>query len=297
VLVVGLFLVGLGSGAWDVGMNVEGAQVERRLGRAIMPHFHGAFSVGTVLGAVLGAGANGSGVSTSVHLVGVAVIGTVLTVAACGRFLPTGPVEAGRVGAGSAGAGSRRHPMAAWREPRTLAVGVLVLVFAFAEGSANDWIALAFVDGYGVSNAAGVLGFAVFVTAMTVGRFLGPGLLDQFGRVLVLRACAAVAGAGVLLVALGGSVWVAAAGAVLWGLGASLGFPVGISAAADDGDHAAGRVGVVSSIGYTAFLAGPPLLGALADQLGVLRAVLVVLVVLMVAGPVAGAAREPADPA
>ncbi len=298
LLVVGLFLVGLGSGAWDVGMNVEGAQVERRLGRAIMPHFHGAFSVGTVLGAVLGAAANGSGVSTSVHLVGVAVIGTALTVAACGRFLPTGPGP-GPVptGAGRAGAGPRRHPMAAWREPRTLAVGVLVLVFAFAEGSANDWIALAFVDGYGVSNAVGVLGFAVFVTAMTVGRFLGPGLLDRFGRVLVLRACAAVAGAGVLLVALGGSVWVAAAGAVLWGLGASLGFPVGISAAADDGDHAAGRVGVVSSIGYTAFLAGPPLLGALADQLGVLRAVLVVLVVLMVAGPVAGVAREPADPA
>ena len=58
VLVPGLFLVGFGSGSWDVAMNVEGAEVERRLGRAIMPHFHAAFSIGTVVGALLGAAAN-----------------------------------------------------------------------------------------------------------------------------------------------------------------------------------------------------------------------------------------------
>jgi cyanate permease len=268
-------------------MNVEGAQVERRTGRAIMPHFHGAFSIGTVVGALLGAAANNGGVPTSAHLAVVAVLGGGSTHGACRRFLPVEPTPAG------GGAPLRRHPLVAWREPRTLAIGVLVLTFAFVEGSANDWIALAFVDGYRVSNATGVLGFAVFVTAMTAGRFLGPGLLQRFGRMIVLRGCAAAAVMGVLLVGTGGSVWVAAAGAVLWGLGASLGFPVGISAAADDGDHAPGRVGVVSSIGYTAFLAGPPLLGTLADRFGVLRAILVVLVVLAIAVPLAGAAREP----
>jgi fucose permease len=285
-LVVGLFLVGLGSGAWDVGMNVEGAQVERRLGRAVMPHLHGAFSVGTVLGALLGAAANSWHVPTSAHLWLTALLGAGLTQAACRCFLPSAPTPV--EGAATTG----HHPLTAWREPRTLAIGVMVLTFAFVEGSANDWIALAFVDGYRVSNAVGVLGFAVFVTAMTAGRFLGPGLLQRLGRTVVLRGCAAAAGAGVLLVGVGGSVWAAGAGAVLWGLGASLGFPVGISAAADDGDRAPGRVGVVSSIGYTAFLAGPPLLGALADRLGVLRAILVVLIAALVAAPLAGAARE-----
>ena len=54
-VVVGLFLFGFANGAWDVAMNVQGALVERRLGRAIMPRFHAGFSVGTVAGALVGA--------------------------------------------------------------------------------------------------------------------------------------------------------------------------------------------------------------------------------------------------
>ena len=75
--------------------------------------------------------------------------------------------------------------------------------------------------------------------------------------------------AGLLLVVLGGSTALALAGAALWGLGTSLGFPVGISAAADDPVRAAARVSVVSSIGYTAFLAGPPLIGLVAESVGI----------------------------
>ena len=109
----------------------------------------------------------------------------------------------------------------------------------------------------------GAIAFGFFVTAMTVGRLVGGSLLERFGRVPVLRATAVIALAGLLLVLFGGSTPVALAGALLWGVGASLGFPVGMSAAADDPARAAARVSVVSSIGYTAFLAGPPLIGLL----------------------------------
>lgn len=287
VLVLGLFLVGFGSGSWDVAMNVEGAEVERHLRRAIMPHFHAAFSIGTVLGALAGAGANAVGLSTLWHLVLVALLAFAATQWACVAFLPDEPVPA------HAPVPLRRNPMAAWREPRTLAIGLLVLTFAFTEGSANDWMALALVDGYGVSNARAVLGFAAFVAAMTVGRLLGTRLLDRFGRVVVLRVTAVLAATGLLLVIAGGSVPVATAGAVLWGLGASLGFPVGMSAAADDPEHAAARVSVVASIGYTAFLAGPPLIGFLADRVGVLDALWVVPAVLALAVLLAGVAAGP----
>ncbi len=81
-------------------------------------------------------------------------------------------------------------------------------------------------------------------------------------------------------------------GIALWGVGASLGFPVGMSAAADDPVHAAARVSVVSTIGYTAFLAGPPLLGFVGDQVGTLDALLVVAVLLVPAALVVPAARE-----
>jgi fucose permease len=290
VLVPGLFLVGFGSGSWDVAMNVEGAEVERRLGRAIMPHFHAAFSIGTVVGALLGAGANAIDLSTAAHLAVVAVVAGVATQVACGSFLPEAEVVEALTHDRPK---ERRHPMQAWLEPRTLAIGLLVLAFAFTEGSANDWLALAFRDGYDVSNARAVLGFAIFVSAMTVGRLLGTRMLDRFGRVPVLRVTAALAAAGLLLVIIGGSVPVAVVGTVLWGLGASLGFPVGMSAAADDPQHAAARVSVVASIGYTAFLAGPPLIGFLADHVGVLQALYVVLGALVLGMLVVAAAREP----
>jgi MFS family permease len=181
---------------------------------------------------------------------------------------------------------------AAWREPRTLLVGLLVLAFAFTEGAANDWIAIALVDGYGAGEAVGAVAFGLFVTAMTVGRLLGGAVLDRFGRVPVLRAAAVVALAGLLLVLAGGTTPVALAGALLWGAGTALGFPVGMSAAADDPRRAAARVSVVSSIGYTAFLAGPPLIGLLAQSAGILRALLVVLGALALGLLAAPAARD-----
>jgi MFS family permease len=166
-----------------------------------------------------------------------------------------------------------------------------VLGFAFTEGSANDWMAVAMVDGYGTSEAVGALGFGVFVTAMTVARFAGVALLERFGRVVTLRATAAVGLVGLLMVLLGGSVPVAMAGALLWGMGAALGFPVGMSAAADDESRAPVRVSVVSAIGYTAFLAGPPLIGLLAENVGILRALFVVVAALALGLVAAGAAR------
>ncbi|MEP7334030.1 MAG: MFS transporter, partial [Terracoccus sp.] len=182
---------------------------------------------------------------------------------------------------------------AAWLEPRTLLIGVVVLAAAFTEGTANDWVAVALSDGYRLPRWAGVLGFAVFLTAMTVGRLLGTRLLDRYGRLPVLRIMFLAAVVGCLLVVFGGQ-WVAFVGAAVWGVGASLGFPVGMSAAADEPRRAAARLSVVSTIGYTAFLAGPPLLGFLGDHVGVLYSLLVVGAMAVIALLAIPAVREPA---
>ena len=288
VAVPGLVLIGLGIGVWDVAMNVEGADVERRLARSLMPRLHAGFSLGTVAGAGVGAVAAATGVPLSAQVFVVAVLGPVTMTIATRRFLVTRagaqdvPVEEKSRGSGA---------LAAWREPRTLLVGLLVLGFAFTEGSANDWMAVAMVDGYGASETVGAVGFGVFVAAMTVARMFGGAALERFGRVATLRATAGLGLAGLLLVLLGGSVPVAMAGALLWGMGAALGFPVGMSAAADDEAHAAVRVSVVSSIGYTAFLAGPPLIGLLAEHLGILRALFVVVAALALGLAASGASR------
>jgi fucose permease len=308
-LVPALFACGVGIGMWDVAMNVEGAEVERGVGRSIMPWFHAAFSLGTVAGALTGAGAAAADVGLPVHLSMVAAVSMAVVVVNVRRFLPV-PDPDGETGADGEARPKGSGALAAWREPRTLVVGLLALGMALAEGSANDWLALGLVDGYGLNHAGGAVGLGIFLTAMTLCRLAGPVLLDRFGRVLVLRIGAAGVLAGVLVyVAAAGLVdraaglsWqnavplaLAAAAALAWGAGAALGFPVAMSAAADDPRRSAARVSVVASIGYVAFLAGPPLLGLLADRIGVVRAMLGVSAAVVLSLLCAGAARADAQ--
>jgi MFS family permease len=291
---VGLVIFGASSGITDVAMNVSGAANERALGRSIMPIFHAFFSFGTMLGALIGVLAELAHIPVAVHL---AVIGAVIVAVMlyARRFVQSEHV----IEAGAEPVPEDDHSktwrgrLSIWGDPRTLLIGVLVLAAAFAEGSANDWLAIAMVDGHGVANAAGALVFGIFVTAMTVGRLTGVFLLDRFGRVPVLRASFALAAIGLTIVIFVPNVIVATIGAVLWGLGAALGFPIGMSAAADDPKTAAARVSAVATIGYFAFLVGPPVIGFLGQQIGVLNALLVTLILVALGAVVAGAAREP----
>ncbi|MGN6782145.1 MAG: MFS transporter [Marmoricola sp.] len=264
-----LFCYGVGTSVWDVAMNVEGTAVERGLGRSVLPRFHAAFSLGTVAGALLGALASLLSADLRPHLILAGVVCGIGGFVGTRGFVPAAGEEHSSSGAGRA-----------WRERRTLLIGVVVLALAFTEGTANDWLAVALRDGYDARRSVAVLGFALFVAAMTVGRVLGPSLLDRWGRVAVLRATVLLALAGVVLTVFGGATWLVVLGIAVWGLGASLGFPVGMSAAGDDPARAAARVGVVSTMGYTAFLAGPPLVGFVAAHVGTLRALLLVAAAL-----------------
>jgi MFS family permease len=289
-VVVALLLFGFSAGAWDVAMNVQGAAVERRLGRAIMPRFHAGYSIGTVAGALVGAAMVALGVPVTAHVLAVALVVAVVVPVAVRSFIPD--TDEPDAGSGATGAtGTSASALRRWREPRTLLVGVVVLAFAFAEGAGIDWINLSLIDGYQQSAVVGTLGFAAFLTAMTAGRWFGDGLLARYGRVAVIRGQAVLAVAGVLVFVFSPVTALAFVGVLLWGLGASLGFPVGMSAAADDPAAAAGRVSVVASIGYCAFLGGPPLVGYLGEHITVLRALVAVAIVVGLATLVTGALR------
>ncbi|NYD77028.1 fucose permease [Arthrobacter cupressi] len=308
VAACGLALLGLANGCYNTALNVEGAAVERALGKYVMPWLHGSFSLGTVAGAAAGAWAAAAKLSVAWHLglVGAVAIAAVLVASLSFRADRAGgvrsrpalqrkpvrprktdtfedpttgplPVINPALASEAASLHGKRLVAMAWREPRTLLLGLLVLGLALSEGAAGDWAALALADGHGQSEAAGAAGYGVFVTFMTVGRFAGTFLLDRFGRVAVMRCCAATAFLGVATFVFAPVPWLAFAGLGLWGLGTSLGFPVGMSAAADDPVHAAARVSVASTIAYGAFLAGPPVLGFLAEQFGILHSLLLVL--------------------
>ncbi|MFD8660818.1 MFS transporter [Streptomyces globisporus] len=293
----GLALFGAGMGLAEVAFNIEGAAVERTAGRPVLPVLHGCFSLGTVVGALLGMGLTAVRFPVGWHLAAVA-----LAVAAAGvwtvRAVPagTGREEAYGRGGGAkgSGAGGVRGHLAVWRDRRLVLIGLIVLAMAFAEGSANDWLPLLMVDGHGTGATAGSLTFMLFAVAMTTGRFTGGPLLVRYGPAVVVRASAVVAAVGVALVVFSDSALLAGAAVVLWGLGASLGFPVTISAAgegAGPGDASA-RVAAVSTAGYAAFLVGPPSLGFLADHVGLRNAMVVVLVLLGGAALITGALRR-----
>jgi hypothetical protein len=312
-LAFGLFLTGAGIASWDVAMNVEGAEVERRLRRSIMPRFHAAFSLGTVAGAGVGALAAAFEVPVRIHLPVVAVLVLAGAVLGTRDFLPVTP-EPGSAQTTTDGVGlmhatgsapsrdALRSQLAAWVESTTLLIGVLVFSMALAEGSANDWLALAIVDGYGADHAVGAVCYGVFVTGMTAMRMVGPALLDRYDHVLVMRGSAlfVLVGTGLVVVGAvhahdhGSALDYASAvlGALLWGAGAALGFPMGMTAAAADPAHSAARVGVVSTIGYTAFLAGPPLLGTLGQQIGTAESLVAVTGAVLLSLLSAGAVRQ-----
>ncbi|MFF5084961.1 MFS transporter [Actinoplanes sp. NPDC000266] len=276
VVAGGLALFGLGMGGGEVAMNIEGADVERVIRRPVLPTMHGFFSFGTVVGALIGMVLTAVAFPASWHLVVIGLISVPVALAAV-RHLPRG------LGLASSAEQSSVGGRPVWRDPSLLLIGVVVLAMALAEGSANDWLPLLMVDGHGFDAALGSAVYVVFSAAMTIGRFTGNRFLDRFGRFPVLAASAVIGGAGILLVVAVDNQVVAGAAVVLWGLGAALGFPVALSAAGDSGDNAAARVSLVATVGYVAFLVGPPGLGFLGDHYGLRNAMIPVLVLLALA--------------
>ncbi|WJL94166.1 MFS transporter [Microbacterium sp. ET2] len=292
IVLLGLCLFGFGNGAVDVMMNVDGAAIEKQSNKTILPLFHAFFSFGTVIGAGVGTLAAAVGINVLAHTVTMAVI--VLAIA-----LATYPAVPARELAEDPTPGEKadwrerlRTNLSAWREPRTYALGVIMLGMAFAEGGANDWLALGVVEGHGGTEAVGAAGLTVFSISMTVVRVLGGPLVDRFGRVNTLRILAVTAAVGLLLFILAPNLPLVFVGAALWGAGASLGFPLGMSAAADDPARAAARVSAAATIGYVAFLCGPPILGFISEQIGLLNT-LFILVALIVASGIASPAARP----
>ncbi|MEV7076387.1 MFS transporter [Streptomyces sp. NPDC093990] len=274
LVTAGLFLFGAGMGSGEVAVNVDGADVERLTGTPVLPTLHGCFSLGTVVGALAGMTATAAEVPVHWHLAAITVAATGMLIHAS-RALPTGVGLSTRPR--TTDPAGRPGPQV-WKDRKLLLIGAIVLAMALAEGAANDWLPLLMVDGHGLDATAGSLVYVGFAAAMTLGRFCGTYFLVRFGRSTVLRASALSGALGLVLVIFSDSAAVAAASVLFWGLGASLGFPVALSAAGDSGPDQTARVSLVAVIGYVAFLVGPPALGFLGDHYGLRTAMLAVLV-------------------
>lgn len=293
VVLIGLVLFGLGNGCVDVMMNVEATAIEQHSGKTILPLFHAFFSFGTVIGAGLGALAAQLQINVFAHTLVIAVL-----IAVIGMVSIANVPRREEVLDPATDDGEKVHwrermhvALSAWREPRTYAIGVVMLGMSFAEGGANDWLALGVAEDHGGGTALGAAALATFSVAMTVVRVFGGPLVDRFGRVAVLRILAVAAASGILLFILAPSLPLVFVGAALWGVGASLGFPLGMSAAADDPAKAAARVSAAATIGYISFLGGPPVLGFISEHIGLLNTLYILVGLVVLSGLFSGAAR------
>ena len=271
-------LFGAGMGSLDVTMNSHGVTVERRYGRPILGSLHAGFSAGGLLGGALGGVVAALGVDPRIHLAAVAVAGGLVMLVWSRRFLPS-----------AEDAGSSSDPLVV-RPPRRLwAMGALAFSGLLVEGACGDWSAVYLRDELGASPGYAAAGFTAFSLAMVVGRASGDRLVEALGPVRLVRAGGAIAAAGFGLALVLGAPAAAVLGFACLGIGVSCIVPLVFRAAgAVRGVPAGVALGAVSSMGYLGLMAGPPLVGGLAELTSLPRAL---WLLVGLAGIVAALAR------
>jgi MFS family permease len=253
---VALFLLGIANGATDVAMNAQAAAVERHIGRPIMSGLHGLFSTGGLVGAAVAGLAMGVGIGSTPHLAATSAALLIVTIASARFLLP---------------ADSSTRRTTTLRLPRGpfFALGVFALCSLLAEGAVGDWSAVYLRDDLGAEAGYQAFGFAGFSLAMAAGRLFGDPMVRRYGGGTVLGVGSG--GGAVLLVAglLTGRPFGALLGFTAVGLGLANAVPILFGAAARlIGMPPGPAIAAVSTAGYCGFLVGPPVIGLVAERIG-----------------------------
>lgn len=258
-----IFVTGFGFGFVDVPLNVDGASIEGKRGRSVLPRLHAAFSVGALSGAALGTLCIALSIDLLTQMILLCSTQMILPILVR-RFVPqhTGQEEH-HINAHV----EKPEKINLFKDKRIMFLGIGILCITLAEGAAVDWLALTVVKDFGESATNAGIAFAIFNLTMTITRFFGGNISDSFGRRNTLQMMAIIGTVGVLLMIFGTSVIFAWIGAALWGIGSALGFPLFISEAGE-GENATRRVALITIFGYMAFLVGPPTLGLVAEFTG-----------------------------
>lgn len=255
--------LGLAIGVSEVGMNAVALEVERHYQRPIMASFHGMFSIGNVLGALLGAAAfaNGTGLAATAVIVAVLAL-TICTVAAPTLWQCAQAAGRPQASLGTNGVDDSSSPRQRWR---VAVFGALAFLLLLTEGSAMDWSSLHAQEHLGASSSLGALALACFVSAMTVGRFTVDRVASRVGPVKVLRWGALITAVGLTVVTQTATLPITYFGWILLGLGLSGCVPQVFTATGNMPGSSARVLSLVVGAGYVAVLAGPAVVGWLAD--------------------------------
>jgi len=253
----GLLFMGAFQSAMDVAMNAQGVEVERRSQKPLMSSFHAAYSIGNVAGAAIGAGMAQLAVSLPVHFAIVSVVFGGLAVFASQSMLDIQSETSGK----------REAP---FQIPARVLwpIGLIAFCSGLGEGSMGDWSAVYLKKIVGTEASVAAFGFAAFSIMMTIGRFSGDWLTSRIRSTRIVRFGGLIAGLGLLLAVLVPETPIVLLGFAAVGIGLANVIPLAFSAAGNTPGISSSRgLAGVATIGYAAFLAGPPLVGMIADAL------------------------------
>jgi MFS family permease len=279
VLALAFFAFGAVASALDLGMNAHAVAVETRYERPIFSSFHASWSLGALAGAGAGGAAAAFGVSPLAQFSAAAVVVAGIFAWSAGGLLPreTDSRTPGRVFG---------RP-----SPALLALAALAFAGLLAEGAATDWSAVYLHESVGTGESLAAAGFAAFAATMTLGRVVGDRLTQAWGPVALTRRAGLLAAGGMALALLFGNAVTGVIGFACLGAGLATIVPTVFRAAGLRAATPGAGIAAVSTVGYTAFLVGPPAIGFLSEAVG-LRAALGVVVLLAALIPVlAGATR------
>ena len=278
-----MVLFGALMSCYDVSINAEGTALESLSGRAVMSNLHGTFSLGAMAGAAVCAGLLRLDISPAWQL---AFIG--LGVSALAMFTSRGLLDAHPREAGDDG--ERAH--FAWPRGMLLVIGLLIFAGMGAEGVMYDWCVLYLKQEVGMPQDQAALGYASFCGAMALARFAGDALRARYSERLLLGASATLSAVAMAVVLLSGHPVVSLIGYAFVGAGLAPVVPILFSAATRvPGVSRAAAIASVSSIGYSGFLVGPPLIGFIAQSASLTAAMWVVVAGTVLLG--LGARRVP----
>jgi MFS family permease len=278
------FAFGAANGSLDVAMNAHGLTVERSVGRPILSSMHAGWSFGGLAGAGLGALAAGAGLDVRAHLALTAALALALGLAWTRALLPAAADAEGRLAARAPAERAAGHTRA------VAVLGFAAFACLLCEGVAADWSAVYVDRDLDASASVAALAYAAFSLTMAIGRLAGDAVTARVGPVALVRGGALLAGAGLGLALLAASVPAALAGFACLGLGLAAVLPVVFRAAGElPGVSAGTGIAAVTTTGYAGFLAGPPLVGALAELTRLPVALAVVPVLALALAALAGA--------
>ncbi|MFT3956431.1 MAG: MFS transporter [Piscinibacter sp.] len=270
-LLPSMVLFGAAMSLYDVAINSEGTALESASGRAIMGGLHGMFSVGGMAGAALAAALLRAGVTPALQLAAIAGAVALAVLLAARYMLDAHPQDAA--------ATEQAH--FAWPRGALLVIGLLIFAGMTAEGVMYDWCVLYLKQEIGLPQAQAGIGFAIFSAAMAAARFGGDALRARVAEARLLRGGAVLAGVAMATLLVVGNSWVALLGYALVGIGLALVVPILFNAATRvPGVSRAAAIASVSSIGYSGFLIGPPLIGSVAQAVSLTAAMSLVVVAM-----------------